>query len=55
MPFIFGEVKREYGYRIDLPVERKVVIEINSVEDLNDVRMAQILTYMKSGDYRLGF
>jgi GxxExxY protein len=54
MPLIFEEVKLECGYRIDLLVERKVVIEIKSVEALTDVHLAQILTYMKLGDYRLG-
>ena len=54
MPLIFEEVKLECGYRIDLLVERKVVIEIKSVEALNDVHLAQTLTYMKLGDYRLG-
>lgn len=42
------------GYRIDLLVENKLVIEIKSVEALNDVHLAQTLTYLKLGDYRLG-
>ncbi|MCX6302504.1 MAG: GxxExxY protein [Bacteroidia bacterium] len=54
MPLVFEEVKLECGYRIDLLVERKVVIEIKSVEALNDVHFAQTLTYMKLGDYKLG-
>jgi GxxExxY protein len=54
MPLVFEEVKLECGYRIDLFVERKVVIEIKSVETLNDVHFAQTLTYMKLGDYKLG-
>jgi len=54
MPLIYEEVKLECGYRIDLLVENKVVIEIKSVETLNDVHLAQTLTYMKLGNYKLG-
>jgi GxxExxY protein len=54
MPLIYKEVKLECGYRIDLLVEHKVVIEIKSVEALNDVHLAQTLTYMKLGEYKLG-
>ena len=54
MPLVFEEVQLECGYRIDLLVENKVVIELKSVEALNDVHLAQILTYLKLGDYKLG-
>ncbi|MBA4322766.1 MAG: GxxExxY protein [Odoribacter sp.] len=54
MPLVFEKVKLECGYRIDLLVENKVVIEIKSVEALNEVHLAQTLTYMKLGNYRLG-
>jgi GxxExxY protein len=54
MPLIFEGVKLECGYRIDLLVENKVVIEIKSVESLNDVHLAQTLTYLKLGNYKLG-
>jgi GxxExxY protein len=54
MPLVFEEVKLECGYRIDLLVERKVVIEVKSVDALNDVHLAQVLTYLKLGNYRLG-
>ena len=54
MPLVFEEVKLECGYRIDLLVENKVVIEIKSVEALNDVHLAQTLTYLKLGNYKLG-
>jgi len=53
MPLIFEDVKLECGYRIDLLVENKVVIELKSVEALNDVYFAQTLTYMKLGNYKL--
>ena len=54
MPLIFEEVKLECGYRIDLLVAKKVVVELKSVEILTDVHLAQTLTYMKLGDYKLG-
>jgi GxxExxY protein len=54
MPLIYEDVKMDCGYRIDLLVNNKVVIEVKSVEALNDVHLAQVLTYMKLGDYKLG-
>ena len=54
MPLVFEEVKLECGYRIDLLVDRKVVIELKSAERLTDVHLAQTLTYMKLGNYKLG-
>ena len=54
MPLIFEEVVLECGYRIDILVEKMVVVEIKSVEALNDVHFAQTLTYMKLGNYKLG-
>ena len=54
MPLVFENVKLECGYRIDLLVEKKLVIEIKSVEALNDIHLAQTLTYMKLGNYKLG-
>lgn len=54
MPIIYKEVKLDHGYRIDLLVENRVVIEIKTVEELNDVHTAQVLTYLKLGSYKLG-
>ena len=54
MPLIFEDVKLEIGYRIDILVENKLVIEAKSVEALNDIHLAQTLTYMKLGNYKLG-
>lgn len=54
IPLVFEEVKLDCGYRIDLLVERKLVIEIKSVESLNDLHLAQTLTYLKLGHYKLG-
>ena len=54
MPLIYDEVKLDIGYRIDLLVENLVVIELKSVEALNDVHLAQILTYLKLSGCKLG-
>ncbi len=55
LPVVYKEVKLECGYRIDLLVEKKIVIEIKSVEALNEVHMAQVLTYLKLSSNRVGF
>jgi GxxExxY protein len=47
-------IKLECGYRIDRLAEHKVVIEVKSVEALNDIHLAQTLTYMKLGNYKSG-
>ena len=54
MPLIYKDVRLDCGYRIDILVENKVVIEIKSVEALNEVHLAQTLTYMKLGNYKIG-
>ncbi|WP_027377183.1 GxxExxY protein [Kaistella palustris] len=54
MPLIYDEVKLDVGYRIDLLVERKVVIEVKAVEGLNDIHLAQVLTYLKLSHCKLG-
>ena len=54
MPIVYKEVRLDHGYRIDLLVEEKVVIEIKTVEAFTDVHTAQVLTYLRLGDYKLG-
>ncbi len=54
LPLVYEEVKLEIGYRIDLFVEREVVIEVKAVEALNDVHLAQVLTYLKLANKKLG-
>ena len=54
LPLLYEEVKLEIGYRLDLLVENKVIVEIKAVETLNDVHLAQILTYLKLSDCKLG-
>jgi GxxExxY protein len=54
MPIVFEEVHLDIGYRMDLLVEDKVVVELKSVEKFKDVHLAQTLTYLKLGKYKLG-
>ena len=54
LPLIYKEVRLDAGYRIDLLIENKVIIELKAVEALNDVHMAQVLTYLKLSGCKLG-
>ncbi|MEP5611568.1 MAG: GxxExxY protein [Cyclobacteriaceae bacterium] len=54
LPLIYKEVSLEIGYRVDLMIENKFIIELKSVESLNDVHTAQILTYLKLTNCKLG-
>lgn len=54
LPLVYKEIKLEQGYRIDLLIENKLVIELKTVETFTDVHFAQILTYMKLGNYSTG-
>ncbi len=54
LPLVYEDVKLEVGYRVDLFVENQIVIEVKSVEALADVHLAQILTYLKLSNCRLG-
>lgn len=54
VPVVFEEVKLECGYRADILVERKLIIEVKAVEALNDVHKAQVLTYLKLTNIKLG-
>lgn len=54
LPIIYKEIKIDHGYRIDLLIEDKLVVELKTVESFNSVHFAQILTYLKLGQYPLG-
>jgi GxxExxY protein len=54
LPIIYNEVKLEFGYRIDLHVERKVVVELKVVETFNEVHISQVLTYLKLSGCQVG-
>jgi GxxExxY protein len=54
MPFIYKEIKMDVGYRIDILVESKIIIEVKSIECLAPVHYAQLLTYLKLSNLKLG-
>jgi len=54
MPFKYKDVKLDVGYRLDLLIENKLIIEIKSIEILAPVHYAQLLTYLKLADLKLG-
>jgi len=54
LPLIYEEVNLEVGYRIDIIIEDKFIVEVKSVEALNDIHLAQLLTYLKLSDCKLG-
>ncbi len=54
IPLIYEDVKLECGYRADLIVNHKVIVEVKSVDALNDIHLAQILTYLKLANCKIG-
>lgn len=54
LPLIYDDVKLDCGYRLDFMVNKKVIIEIKSVEILNDIHLAQILTYLRLSGCKVG-
>jgi GxxExxY protein len=55
MPLVYQEKKLDLGYRIDLMVDSKVIIEVKSVDAINPVHLAQVMTYLKLSGCRIGF
>ncbi|WP_035645898.1 GxxExxY protein [Flavobacterium sp. ASV13] len=54
LPLIYEEVKLDVGYRLDILVENKLILEIKAVDCLNEVHFAQLLTYLKLTNCKLG-
>ena len=54
MPLVYDEVKMDVGYRLDFLIEKKIVLEIKSIESLQDIHLAQILTYFRLSNCKLG-
>ena len=54
LPLIYREIKLECGYRVDFLVENKVIIEVKAVEALNDIHLAQVITYLKLSNCSIG-
>jgi GxxExxY protein len=55
MPVQYKEFRLDCGYRVDVLVENEIILELKSVENLNGIHAAQLLTYMKLGGIRQGF
>jgi GxxExxY protein len=54
LPLVYEEVKLDCGYRLDFMVNNKVIIEIKSIEALNEIYLAQILTYLRLSSCKVG-
>ena len=54
LPVVYNTIKLEAGYRIDLLIEHAVIVEVKSVETLAPIHTAQILTYLKLADKKIG-
>ena len=54
VPFVYKQIKMEVGYRIDLLVENKLIIEIKAIENIGPVHYAQLLTYLRISGVKLG-
>lgn len=54
MPLVYKNIKFEVGYRLDLLVNKKVILELKAVETLSPVHYAQLLTYLKLSELKLG-
>lgn len=54
VPVMYKDIKLDYGYRIDILVEHTIVLELKSIDAINPVHIAQILTYMKFAEKQIG-
>jgi GxxExxY protein len=54
LPLVFEDTRLDCGYRLDMLVEKKLVLELKAVDELNDIHVAQVLTYLKLGKFKLG-
>jgi GxxExxY protein len=54
MPLIYQVIQLDCGFRMDMLVENKLMIETKTVSEIHDIHLAQLLSYLKQGDYRLG-
>jgi GxxExxY protein len=54
LPLIYEDVHLDCGYRLDMLVENKVIIELKTVDDFNEVHVAQLLTYLRFSERHLG-
>lgn len=55
LPVIYGDLRLDAGYRLDLLINDMVVVELKAVEKLTDIHRAQLLSYLKLGGFKLGY
>ena len=54
IPLVFDEIRLDCGFRCDILAERKLIIEVKAIEALHDIHVAQVLTYLKPTNTKLG-
>lgn len=54
LPLVYKNIKLDAGYRIDLLVDNKVIVEIKSIDAIAEIHKAQLMTYMKLADIKIG-
>ncbi len=55
LPIIYDEIRIDEGYRLDLLIENRVVVEIKAVTRLAEIHQAQLISYLRLGGFRLGY
>lgn len=55
MSLQYDDLVLDVAYRLDIVVENAVVVELKSVQQLQPIHTAQLLSYLRAGDYRMGF
>jgi GxxExxY protein len=55
LPVVYDSIEIDAGYRLDLVVEESVIVELKPVDTLLQIHLAQVLTYLKLGGFKLGF
>ncbi len=54
LPLVYEQVKLECGYRVDLLIENKLIVEIKAIDNLHPIHLAQVLTYLRLSKCKLG-
>lgn len=55
IPLVYNSIKLDCGYRADIVVEERILLELKAIEELTKIHLAQMLTYLRIGGYHLGF
>ncbi len=54
LPIVYEEIRLEAGYRLDIHIENKLIVEVKSVDSINDIHLAQLTNYLKLTGNKLG-